>query len=196
MKIKQLKMPEENIEYTFRFPPKRILVYRWYGDMQRGRILLYNLTGKYYTGMTPVYFNFLLSNRLVQKKEVPEEEPKELPNVVKSAVTGQSTDQKKKPEEPTFTEQTDEEFAENIKFCDECIANIKKYSDNEKKWLYYVLKQQSVSIAEAHDINRLIIDFERAKGIMSDQEFSDLMCRYMKVDNLIKKHRADLGGLK
>lgn len=196
---RKIIMPTENVEYTFRFPPKKQLVYRWFGDVtEKGRLLLWNITGKYYTGMTATYFTYLLKNRLVNKKTVADVADKPTAKeatgknekVAKSVTHSQQTEEKR-------TELTEQEKADNIRFCDKCINEVRGYSDTEKSYLRLkVVQTVSKEKIGLYDTGRVITDLERLKGDISDEEYSAIISRYFAISETISSYRARCGGLR
>lgn len=191
---KKIIMPEENVEYTFRFPPKKQLVYRWFGDVnEKGRLLLWNLTGKYYTGMTATYFAYLLKNRLVEKRTVADVSDR--PTTKKELVAKIET--KIESQKPNYTELTEQEKADNICFCNKCIEEIQGYSDTEKSFLKIkVVQKVSKENVGLYEVGRVISDLERLKGEISDEEYSAIISRYFAISETISSYRARCGGLK
>lgn len=196
---RKIIMPTENVEYTFRFPPKKQLVYRWFGDVtEKGRLLLWNITGKYYTGMTATYFTYLLKNRLVNKKTVADvaDKPTVKEPTAKNEKVAKSVTHSQ-PIEEKRTELTEQQKAENVRFCNQFINEVRGYSDTEKSYLRLKL-EQTVSKEEIglYDTGRVITDLERLKGDISDEEYSAIISRYLAISGTISSYRARCGGLR
>ena len=197
--MKKIRMPEENVEYTFRFPPKKMIVYRWFGDVtEQGRLLLWNKTGKYYTGMTAVYFSFLCRNRLVNRQTVEpisDKPDKKTPAVKNSKALNNVT--YSPPEEKKYTVLTEQEQAENVIYCNKIIEELKGYSDVEKHFLKIKVGQrvdkEKISL---YDVGRMINNVEQLKGEISDDEYSAVMGRYLTISNIVRDYRAQCGGLR
>lgn len=196
---RKIIMPTENVEYTFRFPPKKQLVYRWFGDVtEKGRLLLWNLTGKYYTGMTATYFTYLLKNRLVNKKTVADVSDKPNPKepTVKNEKVAKSVTHSQ-PIEEKRTELTEQEKADNVRFCDKCINEVRGYSDTEKSYLRLkVVQTVSKEKIGLYDTGRVITDLERLKGDISDEEYSAIISRYFAISETVSSYRARCAALK
>lgn len=196
---RKIRMPEENVEYTFRFPPKKILVYRWFGDVnEKGRLLLFNLTGKYYTGMTATYFTFLCKNRLVNKKTVADVSDKptlkeptaKKENFSKVVTHSQPTEEKR-------SELTEQEKADNVFYCNKIIEELKGYSDVEKRFLKIKVEQRvSKEDIGLYEVGLMINNVEQLKGEISDEEYSAVMGRYFMISSIVSAYRAQCGGLK
>ena len=184
MGTKRLKMPSENVEYIFRFPPHRKITYRWFGDEKgKGRLVFYNVTGKYYTAMTVFYFNYLLSNRLVEKTNV---EP--LPEIPerkeKTKQTQQATLKIKPKEEPK------EEPKKDLDKIEPLSTEEKTYLNN--LWLKInALNSNTIAFIERqlgkNAVSKLGADIKNAilYGI-SDNDFQLVIRRSIQIDELIR----------
>ncbi len=67
---KRIKLPEENVEYTFVFPYKKYYTYVYVGQNEMGRLILMNVKTKRFCTMTPGWFAHLRKTQLVCTKKV------------------------------------------------------------------------------------------------------------------------------
>lgn len=74
----KVKLPEENVEYTFVLPGNRFITYRFIGIKENGRVQLVNVKTNYVTSMTSGWFSSMLKKNLVSKKIVEPEKPKQI----------------------------------------------------------------------------------------------------------------------
>lgn len=173
------RLPIENVEYTFRFPPKRQLTYRWFGDRgKNGRLLLWCITGKYYTSMTPECFSYFISKRLVSRVAVqPSEE------------TPKATPKTEKPKEEPTKEATKLD-GEILEFVKKTLAKLEKISQSNRNYVRakFLGKREMT-------VEQIITDFNYAlKFGISDDGFNALMSRYVKIDAELNKLLNKLGG--
>ena len=186
MKMRIIK-PVENVEYTFRFPPKRILIYRWYGNVtDKGRLLLFNKTENYYTGMTPQYFTFLLRNRLVEKKTV---DVAEKPPEPKTVATKQTIAIK---EQANDTDKVTALDSDSLAFVDKAIKWLEDLRPEDKHYL-----QMKFSGQKELSITQMIANFKYIKdnGI-SNKGFGVMISRYLKLASTLSAFKQKLGGIK
>lgn len=177
--MKRIKKPQENVEYVFRFPPKKKYTYRWFGDVEKGRILLFNVTKGYYTGMTPQYFTYLCQNRLVSKTIM---QPTEKPATEEPAP--------KKTEKAFIREPEVLSSEEEKAFIQNAIKKLSSISENNRRYL-------KTKFAERKDleVKNLIDKFNVAlKGGVSDEEFTNLMGSYIAVTSTLDAFLSRLGG--
>ncbi len=73
----KIKEPEENVEYSFIFPGRKIYTYLYYGKNDKGRYVLYNVKTKTFTTMTAGWFSKLCKKQLISKKPTKEPNVKE-----------------------------------------------------------------------------------------------------------------------
>lgn len=192
MMIKKLKPPVENVEYTFRFPPKKLFTYRWYGETdKKGRLIFWNVGGKYYTSFTPQYFTYLQRNRLVGKKDVIAEEKPEDNIKEKSTPVSQLTKESGSPvvkeikEVERDRDKVEPLTKELIKYLEDLIGRLKTITDQGKLIIRAKFPMQKEYLPE-----RLIADMQQAiKNGISDKGFGVLMSRYLKIDNELRNAR-------
>ncbi|MBQ3492496.1 MAG: hypothetical protein IJA88_00130 [Clostridia bacterium] len=60
---KKVKLPEENVEYTFIFPGQKFVTYTYCGLNDKGRLILYNVKQKTFSNMSPGWFSALCGKR-------------------------------------------------------------------------------------------------------------------------------------
>lgn len=68
--------PDENVEYTFVFPGKKVYTYLYYATNEKDRFVLYNVTTKTFTTMSRGWFFKLCKTQLLSKREVDGAKPK------------------------------------------------------------------------------------------------------------------------
>lgn len=181
--MKRLKRPAENIEYSFRFPPKKIHTYRWFGDIGTdGRLILYNIKGRYYTSMTPQYFTYLIKNRLVEAKET-------------LSFNGTLPEQPiKKPKEQKYIPDHT-----CVKKPDDSWRYKPQVLDADSKALLVKIRHDMLNITgvrlkyiEEHgqySVSKLISDIDDVikAGIVSDYDFGRIISRFYSIDATLSK---------
>ena len=191
--MKRIIEPQENVEYVFRFPPKKVYAYRWYGDIQKGRILLFNITRKYYTAMTPVYFTFLCSNRLVSKTIV---QPNDKPIIEEPKPTASPSPtaevKPKKQKEEDFDYDTvkplEPEITEWLQ--GELIPKLNAIPEKDKQYIRRKYEEFPV-----YWIEKTIARMQAAiKDGCSNAEFASIMGAMNKAENDIMNLHSRLGA--
>lgn len=71
-KNKKVIQPQENIEYTFIFPGRRIFKFIYYGVKDNGRLMFFNVISNSMTDMSPERFSYLHQRQLLSKRVVVE----------------------------------------------------------------------------------------------------------------------------
>lgn len=179
---KKLKRPAENVYYHFRFPPKKVHIYRWFGDENEcGRLIFYNVNGKYYTSMTVQYFTYLMKNRLIKAEttsseaEKPAEKPIEKPK-----------EQKYIPDDTC------------VKKPDDSWRYKPQVLDADSKALLVKIRHDMLNITgvrlkyiEEHgpySVSKLISDIDDVikAGIVSDYDFGRIISRSAVIDSTIR----------
>lgn len=187
----RIVLPIENVEYTFRFPPKRQIVYRWFGDYDGERLLLYNKTGRYYTKMSKVYFTLLLKDHLIRREAVNVMEPPEEMIVPKEIVDSEEREwaRKEKEEEIKRNEVTPLD-SDSLVWTQNVVRELSKIKVEDRLYI-----QRHFGYKPEMTVERLIVDFENAikKGI-SDKGFGVLCSRYIKMTNSLSEFLSGLGG--
>ena len=188
--MKRIIEPQENVEYVFRFPPKKVYTYRWYGDMHKGRVLLYNVTRKYYTAFTPQYFTFLQSNHLVSKTVVqPNDKPiieEPAPTVAPSPAPQKKTLKEIEEERERSLNEVKPLDADSIKFLQEKIQQQEIIPEKHKNFI----KRMYQNEPEAWPENII----KKSKNFIvngcSDSQFGSIIGGLIRQDMLYQKHRA------
>lgn len=190
--MKRIRMPLENVEYTFRFPPKRQITYRWFGEQEgpKGRLVLWNVTGKYYTKMTPQYFTYLCSNRFIKKETVDaiEEKPAPVSQLAKAKEKPVSEPALIKEVAPAPPKEPERDLdkvlplgKEEIEVLEGWIKRLEALTENEK-----FLIRAKFPMKKEYKPDNLIVAMRYAiKNGISDNGFGVLVCRYMRIDGAI-----------
>ena len=186
----RIKMPVENVEYTFRFPPKKKFTYRWYGDVSdKGRLILFNKPEGYYTGMTPAYFTFLCRNRLVNRTTVApaKEKPAEVKPVECKA-------EKTIEKHERIEEQRDDSTldAEGVAFVNKAIEWLNNLRPEDRHYLSMKFPGQ-----KELSVTKMITDLNYIKNNgISDKGFGIMISRYLLLESTLSAFLSKLGGIK
>ena len=101
----RVKLPEDNVEYTFVFPGRKYISYIFICQRADGRVVLMNTKTKQFTNMTPGWFSKLRRWQLVSAK--PYDGPEKIDTI------GTKTEEvKQEPKEETFEEKIIRELRE------------------------------------------------------------------------------------
>lgn len=180
---KKLKRPAENVYYHFRFPPKKVHIYRWFGDENEcGRLIFYNVNGKYYTSMTVQYFTYLMKNRLIKAETTSSEAEKPA----------------EKPIEKPAEKLKDQE-SKSVKKPDDSWRYKPQVLDADSKALLVKIRHDMLNITgvrlkyiEEHgpySVSKVISDIDDVikAGIVSDYDFGRIISRFYSIDATLSK---------